>query len=60
MTMKRKRSNKSDAIDWIELSSDATKLERERQYLCSLSPTVLALIKRTDIFFLYILNDTLR
>lgn len=33
MTMKRKRSNKRDAIDWIELSSDATKLESERQYL---------------------------
>ena len=36
MTMKRKRSNKSDAIDWIELSRDATRLERERQYLCAI------------------------
>lgn len=33
ITMKRKRSNNSDAIDWIELSNDATKLESDRQYL---------------------------
>ena len=33
MTMKRKRSNKREAIDWIELSSDATRLDSERQYL---------------------------
>ena len=33
ITMKRNSSNNREAIDWIELSRDATKLDRERQYL---------------------------
>lgn len=31
--MKRKSSSKSDAMDWIEFSNDATKLDSDRQYL---------------------------
>lgn len=33
ITINKKRSNKSEAIDCIELSSDATKFERDLQYL---------------------------
>ena len=33
MTMKRKSRRSKEAIDWIELSSDATRLDKERQYL---------------------------
>ena len=33
MTMKRKRSRSREAMDWIELRREATRLERDRQYL---------------------------
>jgi len=33
MTMNRKSRRRRDAIDWMELRSDATKLESDRQYL---------------------------
>ena len=33
MTIKRKRSRRREAMDWIELRREATRLERERQYL---------------------------
>lgn len=33
MTINKKRSNNKEAMDWIELSSDATRFDRERQYL---------------------------
>lgn len=33
ITMKRKRRRSREAIDWMEFNSDATKLERDRQYL---------------------------
>ena len=33
MTIKRKRSSSREAMDWMELRRDATRLERERQYL---------------------------
>ena len=33
MTIKRKRSSNREAMDWIELRSEATRLERDRQYL---------------------------
>ena len=33
ITMKRNNSNSSDAMDWMELSSEATRLDKDRQYL---------------------------
>jgi hypothetical protein len=33
ITMKRNSSNSSDAMDWMELSSEATRLDKDRQYL---------------------------
>lgn len=33
ITMNKNRSSKSEAIDWIELRSDATRFESDRQYL---------------------------
>lgn len=33
MTIKRKSSNSREAIDCIEFKRDATRLDRERQYL---------------------------
>jgi len=33
MTMNKNKSNKRDAMDWIEFNNDATKLESECQYL---------------------------
>lgn len=35
MTMNKKSSSKSEAIDWMELRSDATRFDSERQYLGS-------------------------
>lgn len=37
MTMKRKRSRSRDAIDCIEFSKDATRFDRDRQYLITLN-----------------------
>jgi hypothetical protein len=31
--MNRNKSNSSDAMDWMELSSEATRLDKDRQYL---------------------------
>jgi hypothetical protein len=31
--MKRNSSNSSDAMDWMELSNEATRLDNDRQYL---------------------------
>lgn len=36
MTMKRKRRTNKEKIDWIELRSEATRFDRERQYLIDL------------------------
>lgn len=33
ITMKRNNSNSSDAMDWMELSSEATRLDKDLQYL---------------------------
>lgn len=33
ITMKRNNSNKSEAIDCIEFNSDATRFDKDRQYL---------------------------
>jgi len=33
MTMNKKSNSNRDAIDWMELSKEATRLERDRQYL---------------------------
>lgn len=33
MTMKRKRRSRRDAMDWIELSRDATRFDKDFQYL---------------------------
>ena len=33
MTIKRNRSSKREAMDWMELRREATRFERERQYL---------------------------
>lgn len=42
--MNKNRSNKRDAIDWIEFNNDATKFDNDLQYLKKLK-----IIKKIDI-----------
>ena len=49
MIINKKSSNKSEAIERIELSNDATKFEREAQYLVTLNMRSKRTHRKTEI-----------
>lgn len=63
ITMNKNRRSKSDAIDWIELRSDATRFDSERQYLFEkeIKKSLVSTEKFTPSFLTYLVTlNTLR